>query len=237
MIRVRNLSKSFGRRPVLTDLDLDVAEGDCLALLGPNGAGKTTLLRIIAALSKPASGSVRVAGVDLRQDPISARKQIGFLSHQPLLYGDLSAEENLMFYARMYDVHNPRRRIQELLTQVGLASYRHDPVRTFSRGMTQRLAIARAFLHDPSVLLLDEPYTGLDRQAAAMLDRVLHAVGLHARTVILTTHELEHAWRVSNRAALLVGGRIVYGQTRDARDPAAFRREYERYLPIEGFRT
>jgi heme exporter protein A len=234
MIAVRGLAKSFGTHVALRGIDLDVAEGECLALVGPNGAGKTTLLRILATLSKPSAGRVHVAGIDLADGAREARRQIGFLSHQPLLYEDLSGEENLRFYARMYDVSDPEVRVPRMLEQVGLSASGHDPVRTYSRGMKQRLAIARAFLHDPPVLLLDEPYTGLDRQAAAMLDMVLHQVGMGSRTAIVTTHNLERGLNVSDRAVLLVKGQIA-GQMDDrASDLERFRRIYETQAPGSG---
>jgi heme exporter protein A len=234
MIRVRNLVKSFGDRPALRGIDLDVAEGERLALVGPNGAGKTTLLRILAALSQPSQGSVRLAGVDLGDGAHAIRRQVGFLSHQPLLYADLSAEENLRFYGRMYDVPDLEQRIATMLRQVGLASSRGDLVRTFSRGMRQRLAIARALLHDPPVLLLDEPFTGLDRQAAQMLDAVLKDASAGARTVVMTTHDLERGWQIGDRMAMLIAGRIAYQMGGKDRNLDAFRREYERQTASGG---
>jgi len=234
MIEVRRLVKSFGDHPVLRELDLEVAQGECLALVGPNGAGKTTLLRILVGLSKPSSGSVHVAGVDLADGANEIRRHIGFLSHQPLLYGDLSAAENLRFYGRMYDVVSLEERIALLLHQVGLAPRRHDLVRTYSRGMRQRLAIARALLHDPPVLLLDEPYTGLDLQAAEMLDATLREAGVDSRTVLLTTHNLEQGLEGSQRAAILVRGQITYQTSDEERDLGRFRQEYVRQVVSRG---
>ena len=213
---------------MLRELDLDVAQGECLALVGPNGAGKTTLLRILAALSKPSSGTVRLAGFDLANGAEEIRRHVGFLSHQPLLYGDLSSVENLRFYGRMYDVAGLEERIAVLLHQVGLAIRRHDLLRTYSRGMRQRLAIARALLHDPPVLLLDEPYTGLDLRAAEMLDAVLNEASAGSRTVLLTTHNLEQGLRGSHRAAILVNGKVTYQMSEGDWDLDGFRAEYER---------
>ena len=240
MIQARNLTKSFGGRLVLKGIDLDVTEGECLALVGPNGAGKTTLLRILATLCRPNDGSIRVAGSDLVDGAKEIRRQIGFLSHQPLLYGDLSAEENLRFYGRMYSVSGLAERISALLEQVGLKSSRHALVRTFSRGMRQRLSIARALLHDPPVLLMDEPYTGLDQQAARMLDEVLQEAGAVTRTIVLTTHNLEHGWHISDRTAMLVRGQITYemsnapDQQGQHEDLDQFRQEYERQTAPAG---
>lgn len=239
MIRVRGLVKSFGRHSVLRGLDLDVGKGESLALVGPNGAGKTTLLRVLAGLSKPTAGRVHVAGTDLAEGATAVRRQIGFLSHEPLLYGDLSAEENLSFYGRMYAVANLRERISFMLRQVDLERSRHALVRTFSRGMKQRLSIARALLHDPPVLLLDEPYTGLDRRSAAMLDLVLQSAGIQeagesSRTIVLTTHNLERGLGNSHRVALLVNGAIVYEMDERNWDLDEFQHVYEqRAVPAE----
>ena len=234
MIRVRGLKKSFGDRWALRGVDLDVAGGECLALIGPNGAGKTTLLRILSTLTRPSAGTVSVAGQDLNAGATEIRRSVGFLSHQPLLYEDLTAQENLRFYGRMYDVRGPEERIAVLLRKVGLESSAQDLVRTFSRGMKQRLAIARALLHDPPVLLMDEPYTGLDQRAAETLDSVLRDAGAASRTIVLTTHDLERGIRLSQRAALLVGGRLVYEMSQSDRDIELFRREYERQTSAGG---
>ena len=160
-IRVEGLGKTFGRRDVLRDVSFTVPRGGFLTLFGPNGAGKTTTLRLVATLLRPSTGSVAVAGHDLRDDPQPVRWAIGFISHEPLLYRDLTAEENLRFYADMYGLADPQRRIADLLERVELSHRRYDLTRTFSKGMLQRLAIARALLHKPCVLLLDEPHSGL----------------------------------------------------------------------------
>ena len=234
MIRVEGLTKSFDGCLALRGLDLDVAEGECVAIVGPNGAGKTTLLRIIAGLSRPTRGSVHVAGLDLARAADPIRRRVGFLSHRPLLYGDLSAEENLRFYGSMYDVANLDVRIGELLAQVGLASRRHDLVRAYSRGMRQRLAIARALLHNPPVLLLDEPYTGLDQQATEMLNALLRKVGPTSRTVLLTTHNLEQGLRLSRRSAILVNGQIRYQMAEKNWDMDRFQQEYRKQMTTGG---
>src|SRR5574342_326663 len=176
MIETRGLTKAFGLRLVLKGVNLDVAPGECVALLGPNGAGKTTLMRILATLSKPTLGQVRIAGFPLPNGAAEARRRLGVVAHHTLLYSDLTAEENLSFYARVYGLEQPHARIGQVLEQVGLAARRRDLVRTFSRGMQQRLAIARALLPDPEVMLFDEPHTGLDQDASNMLDGVLREV-------------------------------------------------------------
>jgi heme exporter protein A len=207
-IRVRKLAKAFGHQAALRGVDLEVAEGEFLTLFGPNGAGKTTLIRIIASLARPSSGTVHICGQDLSKEATAVRRQIGLISHNPLLYGDLTADENLHFFARLYDLPDAAARIDAVLEQVGLTSRRRDPVRTYSRGMVQRLTIARAVLHDPAIMLLDEPYTGLDLQAADMLRGVLQELAASNRTVILTTHNLEQGLEMCNRAAILNRGKI-----------------------------
>jgi heme exporter protein A len=210
VIETRSLRKSFGLRPVLRGVDLEVAAGECLALIGPNGAGKTTLLRILATLSKPTGGLVRVAGLPLPAAAGEVRRRLGVVAHHTLLYSDLSADENLQFYARMYALRGARPRIAAVLEQVGLAARRNDLVRTFSRGMQQRLAIARALLHDPEVMMFDEPYTGLDPHAADMLDQVLAEARRAGRTTLLTTHDLARALGLADRVAILARGVIVF---------------------------
>jgi len=216
MIEVRKLYKRFGNKTVLRGLDFQVAQGEFVALLGPNGAGKTTFLRILSSLSRPTLGDVRIAGLSLPHQAAAVRRRLGVVSHLPLLYGDLTAEENLRFYGRMYSVEALDRRIAEVLALVGLETRRLDLVRTFSRGMQQRLAIGRAVLHDPEVLLLDEPYTGLDQQASVMLDGVLRratlegAAGVNGpgRTVVMTSHDLLRAADMAGRFDVLSNGAI-----------------------------
>lgn len=208
VIDVSRLIKRFGHKQVLKNLDFRVAEGEFVALLGPNGAGKTTLLRILSSLSKPNFGIVRICGYDLSGQAAIVRQKLGVVSHLPLLYGDLNAEENLMFYARLYGILAPQGRINEVLNLVGLEKRRKDLVRTFSRGMQQRLAIGRAILHDPEVLLLDEPHTGLDQDASNMLDDVLQQVAVRGRTVVMTSHDLARTAYLASRFDVLSKGKI-----------------------------
>jgi len=226
VIQTRSLRKSFGLRPVLRGVDLEVAPGECLALVGPNGAGKTTLLRILATLTKPTAGLVRVAGLPLPAAAGEVRRRLGVVAHHTLLYSDLTADENLQFYAHMYALIGAGPRIVAVLEQVGLAARRHDLVRTFSRGMQQRLAIARALLHDPEVLMFDEPYTGLDPQAADMLDQVLVAARQGGRTTLLTTHDLTRALALADRVAILARGIIVFSAACRGLDPRGFGETY-----------
>ena len=209
MIAVRKLIKRFGLKAVLRGLDFEVQPGEFVALLGPNGAGKTTFLRILASLSRPSLGEVSVAGYRLPQEAAMVRRRLGVVSHQPLLYGDLTAEENLRFYGRMYGLDGLDARIDEVLGLVDLANRRRDLVRTFSRGMQQRLAIGRAVLHDPEVMLFDEPYTGLDQDASSMLDGILKEVAARGRTVVMTSHDLARAEELATRFDILSRGVIA----------------------------
>ncbi|GAB4498641.1 MAG: ABC transporter ATP-binding protein [Anaerolineales bacterium] len=215
MIEVKKLVKRFGLKTILKGLDFNVQPGEFVALLGPNGAGKTTFLRILASLSRPSLGSVKVAGYSLPHESAKVRARLGVVSHMPLLYPDLTAEENLQFYARMYGIPNYQLRITEVLQMIGLEPRRRDLVRTFSRGMQQRLAIGRAILHDPEVVLFDEPYTGLDQDASEMLDEVLRSVAAKGRTVVMTSHDLARAEDLATRFDVLTRGVIAASGTRD----------------------
>lgn len=209
MIQIQGLVKSFGHTYALRDVDLKVAQGQFLTIVGPNGAGKTTLLRILATLLKPTSGLVNIDGLDMASRSGEIRRRIGFVSHQSLTYDKLTVEENLKFYGRLYDVVGLEERVDFLIHLVGLHARRRDPARTLSRGMQQRLSIARAIIHQPSLLLLDEPYTGLDQQAAEMLRTLLQTVNEESRTVVMTTHNLQRAVELCDTVAILTSGRIV----------------------------
>jgi heme exporter protein A len=226
MIEVRDLFKSFGHRVALAGASLSAEAGEFVTLVGPNGAGKTTLLRILATLSRPTSGTVRIAGLDAGKAGEDVRRRIGFLSHRTLLYEDLTAEQNLRFYARMYGLDDGPTRIAELLERMGLVGRQHDLVRTFSRGMQQRLSVARAVLHRPQVLLLDEPYTGLDPHAAHVLTALLADLVGEGCAVLMTTHNLERGLAAGGRVVVLAQGRIVYDEPRQAISPAAFSETY-----------
>jgi heme exporter protein A len=219
VIEVRRLIKRFGLKTVLRGLDFDVKQGEFVALLGPNGAWKTTFLRILGSLSRPSLGEVRIAGYHLPNQAAAVRRRLGVVSHLPLLYGDLTAEENLRFYGRMYGLVDLDRRIADVLELVGLAPRRRDLVRTFSRGMQQRLAIGRAVLHDPEVMLFDEPHTGLDQDACAMLDTVLREVAVRGRTVVMTSHDLARAADLASRFDVLSRGVIAASVQRAEIDP------------------
>jgi heme exporter protein A len=213
MIKVHKLVKSFGSKTVLRGLDFEVHQGEFVALLGPNGAGKTTFLRILASLSHPTMGVVQIADYFLPAQAAAVRARLGVVTHMPLLYGDLTAEENLRFYGSMYGVMELNRRIYEVLEMVGLALRRRDLVRTFSRGMQQRLAIGRAILHDPEVVLFDEPHTGLDQDACDMLDKLLRDVAGRGRTVVMTSHDLSRVEDLATRFDILSHG-VISASTR-----------------------
>ncbi len=230
IITVRKLVKRFGLKTILRGMDFHVQPGEFVALLGPNGAGKTTFLRILASLSRPAMGEVRIAGYRLPGQASAVRRNLGVVSHQPLLYGDLTAEENLSFYGRMYGVPDLQARVGEVLELVGLAARRRDLVRTFSRGMQQRLAIGRAVLHDPEVMLFDEPHTGLDQDACVMLDNVLREVAARGRTVVMTSHDLARAADLASRFDVLSQGRIIASAGRDEMHPDELLAFYRRAI-------
>ncbi|MBI2865452.1 MAG: heme ABC exporter ATP-binding protein CcmA [Chloroflexi bacterium] len=233
IIEARRVTKFFGTRPALKGVTFQLAAGRFLGVFGPNGAGKTTLLKILSTLAKPSSGSIVVGGYDLSEDAVEVRRQIGLVSHQTLLYDDLTAEENLKFFGRMYDVPRLEARIKDVLTAVGLLHRRHDRVRTFSRGMQQRLAIARAILHDPPLLLLDEPDTGLDQQAGGILEALLldtvAGVPSGPRTVVMTTHNLERGFQMCDRLVFLVNGTVAHEADKGNLSFGDFRQIYSRY--------
>ncbi|MCK5711389.1 MAG: heme ABC exporter ATP-binding protein CcmA [Hyphomicrobiaceae bacterium] len=215
----RKLVKKYGARTVVNQVDVHVGAGEIVGLLGPNGAGKTTTFRILASLSRPSMGGVNIAGYRLPDQASAVRRRLGVVSHQPLLYGDLTAEENLRFYARMYGVRDLQSRVAEVLELVGLTPRRRDLVRTYSRGMQQRLAIGRAVLHDPDVMLFDEPHTGLDQDASAMLDTVLREVAARGRTVVMTSHDLARAADLASRFDVISRGVITASVKRDEIEP------------------
>lgn len=210
LLSVQRLSKQFGVHWALREVSFDVGAGDVVTLFGPNGAGKTTLVRLVATLGKPTSGVIVLDGRPLKASAASVRQGIGFVSHQPLLYPDLTAHENLTFFARLYGLTESRPRIDALLGRVGLAHRADDPVRQYSRGMQQRLSLARALLHDPRLLLLDEPYTGLDPAAMDWLTGMLAELKRQGHTILMTSHDLDRGVAVANRVAILASGRLAY---------------------------
>jgi heme exporter protein A len=213
-VEIAGVWKYYGDFPALRDVSFDVEPGACMALLGRNGAGKTTLLRILAGLSRPGRGNVRICGGNVRSR--ETRLAIGVLGHGISLYDELSAVENLRLFARIYGLESPDRAASEWLERTGLEKVRDGLVREFSRGMRQRLAVARAFLHGPSVLLLDEPFTALDDRAIALLQSLVRGAIGEGCTVVLSTHQLREALELATHVALLVRGRLAYTGERTA---------------------
>lgn len=220
-VQIDHVSKVFGDRYALDNVSLDLPQGAFLSIFGPNGAGKTTLLRIIATLSRPTSGDVLIAGISSKENADSVREKIGMISHNSMLYADLSAEQNLQLYARLYGIENPQQRVDEMLEAVELSHRRLDVVRTFSRGMTQRLAIARALLHDPELVLLDEPYSGLDPHAVEIFDSLLDSVR-EGRTFVMVSHDLQRGFASCTHALVLARGTKVVFAAKDSIDYDAF---------------
>lgn len=225
-IKAEGLTKSFGPVEALRGIDLNVKKGEFYTLFGPNGAGKTTFIKMLSTLAKPSSGKLTIAGHDAVKDPDGVRGVTGVVSHDPFLYENLSAFENIRFFGTMYGVDDAGGRAGELIDRVGLGKRMHDLVRTFSRGMKQRLAVARAIVHDPGILLLDEPYTGLDQHGARVFGEMLSMLKSDQRTILMTTHNLEEGLDRSDRVGILAGGRMVYESRREGLDREAFREIY-----------
>ena len=232
-IEVRGLAKSFGERYALRDIDLRVSRGEHLVIFGPNGAGKTTLVKVMSTLVKPSAGSVWLDGIDIRDEPAQIRRKISLVSHQTFLYDDLTIYENLKFYGRMYDVPDLEKQIREVISRVQLEPRLHDRVGTLSRGLQQRASIARAILHNPSILFLDEPEVGLDPHASTMIRDVLGSINAGSRTVVMTTHNLERGLELGDRVIILNTGKVVYQAARHEIDTANFKLTYDRCTGID----
>jgi heme exporter protein A len=216
LLAATGLSRSFGRRRVLHDIELTLDPGEALAVAGPNGAGKSTLLRLLAGLMRPSAGEVRVLGRPVRGDDGDARRAIGLLSHETMLYDDLTLLENLTFAATLYGMARPRAAAMAALEEAGLAVRAEELPRRLSRGLLQRAAIARALLHRPRLLLLDEPFTALDAASADRLRSELRSALESGLGVVLVTHHLAEVWGVATRIAVLVDGRWVWEERRPA---------------------
>ena len=211
-LEIESVWKYYGDFPALRDVGLRITRGSTVALLGRNGAGKTTLLRILAGLSSASKGAVKILGGDVRQE--STRRRIGVLGHGISLYDELSAMENLILFGKLYGLADPKKRAEEMLEQTGLIRVRDGLVREFSRGMRQRLAVGRAFLHQPEILLLDEPFTALDDRAIAVLQALLHEARDQGRTIVLSTHQLREAMELASHVALVQRGQLIFSGAR-----------------------
>ena len=232
-IEVRGLSKSYGRTQVLRDLDLQVPWGQTLTVLGPNGSGKTTLIKTLATLAKPDSGEIRLAGLSTRRNGVLVRRTIGVVTHEPLLYDGLTGAENLRFFARMFALNHIEDRILEVAAQMGITARLNTRAGTLSHGMRRRFSIARALLHSPRILIMDEPESGLDQQALSLLEELITDGGRLGRTILLTTHNFERGIALADRIAILARGSIAYQgvpdsySTRDAYERFASDVQYE----------
>jgi len=231
-VEVSAVSRSFGRRLAVDRVDLSLSAGDCLALFGPNGAGKTTLLRLIAGLLKPSAGTVTVAGRSLRDNP-QARALVGLISHQSMLYGALTARENVEFAARLYGVADVRDAARRALERMQVADRADAPVKQLSRGLQQRVSIARSVVHEPSVVLLDEPYTGLDAIGGAALTEMLHGLRAAGAALVLVTHNVDEGLAVASQAAVMIAGRVVRRDDAAGIDPRNYLGLY-RSLLLDG---
>ena len=229
-VQIRGLTKAFGRTPVLRGVDLDVPRGTVLSLLGPNGSGKTTLIRVLATLTRPDAGDVRICGAGLNRQGARLRRLIGVVGHDPLLYDDLTARENFHFVCRMFDLDRSDERVEEVTDLMGMTADLDRKIGAMSHGMKKRFSIARALLHEPQVLLLDEPETGLDQEALTLLDAVISRQAGPIRTVIMTTHNLERAVALGDRIAVLADGRIAYHESVDSTDTDGARQTYMRHI-------
>ncbi len=208
LLVAEGIGKDFDDRPVLADVSLELTPGRTLALLGPNGSGKTTLVQVLALLLRPTRGQVLFEGRDARKSPESVRRRLGFASHQSGLYLDFSPLENLTLFGRLYRVPDAARRAMALIERFGLGRFRAEPVRVFSRGMTQRLILAKALLHDPAVLLLDEPSAGLDAQGEQLLVEILDQERRAGKAILLVTHDLRIGHAAATDGLVLAGGRV-----------------------------
>ena len=229
VLEARKLVKSFGKNRVLKGVDLSIAEGDRYFLFGPNGAGKTTLVKVLSGLWKADSGEVLLFGKAMEKDPLSIRARIGVLSHDPYLYGELTAMENLDFFGQLFQVPDRKARTKELLKEVGLYGRAHDRVDTFSRGMKQRLGLARALVHDPDLVFLDEPYTGLDLRASAILERMVREKSEEGKAFLAITHNLGQGLEMATRAGILTGGKMAHEAVTDGWDDFT-----DRYMEVMG---
>lgn len=232
MIDIKKLTKQADNKLILRGIDLSIKKGETVAILGPNGAGKSTLLKVLATLIKPTSGLVKINGLDLKKDHIEIKKVLGYLPHSSLLYDHYSPLENLVFFGNIYGVKNVEEKAIQLVKEVGLSFFLNEPVKNFSRGMIQRIAIARAIVHDPEVLLLDEPHTGLDQGAITILNNVILSMKDKGATTLMVTHDFKQAAEICDRIIIVKNGKIVDDFKMERHNLGYVSEKYE--LQVEG---
>ena len=233
IVDVADLARAFGSRKAVAGVTFSLAPGECLAVFGPNGAGKTTLLRLLAGLLKPSSGSARLAGIPLPGGPL-ARSSVGLISHHTMLYEALSARENVSFAARLYGIRDSGTRVEDSLRRMSMLERADAPVRLLSRGMQQRVSIARAMVHSPQVVLADEPYSGLDESGARALTTMLSELRQSGTAIIIVTHNLAEGLSLATHAAVMHGGRFVRYDASDGIDPGSYAATYREAVASRG---
>lgn len=229
LISIKNIYKKYSSVTALNNVTLDIKKGEFLSVFGPNGAGKSTLLKIISMQTRPSSGEAEYMGVSFKKTGDDFRRNFGVISHQPFVYENMTAMENLEFYASLYSVKNIKEKACELLQKLDLYGRRNDPVRSFSRGMLQRVSIARALIHSPEIIFLDEPYTGLDSLASEKLTNLLRGQLNDGKTVIMVTHDIYTGTDLATDIMIMRKGGIVYKEKKENTDIAAFKDIYLRY--------
>lgn len=232
MIEIKKLMKQADNKLILRGVDLSIKQGETVAILGPNGAGKSTLLKVLATLIKPTSGMVKINGLDLKKDHIEVKKLFGYLPHSSLLYDHYTPLENLIFFGKLYNVGNVEARARELVKEVGLSFFINEPVKNFSRGMIQRIAIARAIIHEPKILLLDEPHTGLDQGAISILNNVVLSMKKKGATTLMVTHDFKQAAKICDRIIIIKNGKIADDFRINAQSLGLVSEKYQ--LQVEG---
>ena len=209
MIEINKLTKQADNKLILRGVDLSIKQGETVAILGPNGAGKSTLLKVLATLIKPTSGDIKINGLDVKKDHIEVKKLFGYLPHSSLLYDHYTPLENLVFFGELYGVKDVENKARELVKEVDLSFFINEPVKNFSRGMIQRIAIARAIIHEPKIMLLDEPHTGLDQGAISILNNVVLSMKDKGCTTLMVTHDFKQAAEICDRIIIIKNGKIA----------------------------
>ncbi|MFJ5715577.1 ABC transporter ATP-binding protein [Neobacillus sp. NPDC093127] len=232
MIEIKKLTKQADNKLILRGVDLSIKKGETVAILGPNGAGKSTLLKVLATLIKPTSGLIKINSLDLKKNHLEIKKLLGYLPHSSLLYDHYSPLENLVFFGNIYGVDDVEQRAIKLVKEVGLSFFLNEPVKNFSRGMIQRIAIARAIIHDPEILLLDEPHTGLDQGAISILNNVILSMKEKGATTLMVTHDFKQAAEICDRIIIVKNGKIVDDFKIENRNLGFVSEKYE--LQVEG---